>query len=127
MSTKIKFTPAAPIKRAASKAKTPAKPQKAAAKPLAPSPADVLAAPAPVGGKLGQMVTLLRRSQGATIADLTKATGWQKHSVRGALAGALKAKGFVIASDKPADVRIYCIQPPPEVAVARAKLAGKRK
>jgi Protein of unknown function (DUF3489) len=34
------------------------------------------------------MVTMLRRPKGATIEDLCKATGWQAHSVRGAISGA---------------------------------------
>ena len=34
-------------------------------------------------GKGATIVELLRRKEGATLADLTKATGWQPHSVRG--------------------------------------------
>ena len=49
--------------------------------------------------KLDILVTLLRTASGATIDDLASATGWQKHSVRGALAGALKKKGHVIGSE----------------------------
>ena len=38
----------------------------------------------------------------ATIADLAKATGWQNHTVRGVLSGALKKKlGLTIKSEKP--------------------------
>ena len=37
---------------------------------------------APAGGKLGQIIRLLQRTKGATIDDLTEATGWQAHSVR---------------------------------------------
>ena len=36
-------------------------------------------------GKGATIVALLRRKEGATLADLTKATGWQPHSVRGFL------------------------------------------
>ena len=32
------------------------------------------------------------RPQGATVEELAKATGWQKHTVRGAIAGAMKKK-----------------------------------
>lgn len=42
--------------------------------------------------KLGILITALRRKKGATIADLMEATGWQAHSVRGAISGALKKK-----------------------------------
>ena len=50
---------------------------------------------------------MLSRPQGASIADLTSATGWQAHSVRGAMAGALKKKGHTITSEKADGVRRY--------------------
>jgi predicted Zn-dependent protease len=44
---------------------------------------------------------LLGRREGATIEDLKEATGWQKHSVRGFLAGAIKKKlGLTLVSEK---------------------------
>ena len=44
---------------------------------------------------------MLQRSEGATIAEVVEATGWQPHTVRGALAGALKKRlGLTIASEK---------------------------
>ncbi len=46
-------------------------------------PAPVAAAPAESGGKLGQLVRLLQRPDGATLDDMIAATGWQAHSVRG--------------------------------------------
>lgn len=62
----------------------------------------------PATGKLGAMVALMRREGGATMADLMTATGWQAHSVRGALAGSLKrARGYEIASGKVDGVRVY--------------------
>jgi len=39
-----------------------------------------------------QILRLLKRPGGASLAELTKATGWQAHSVRGFLSGAVKAK-----------------------------------
>ena len=42
--------------------------------------------------KSSQCLTLLRRSEGATIEELMAATGWQSHSVRGFLSGAVKRK-----------------------------------
>lgn len=59
--------------------------------------------------KLDLMVALLTRPDGACLADLTAATGWQPHSVRGALAGSLKKKGHVILSDKVDGTRRYRI------------------
>jgi hypothetical protein len=44
---------------------------------------------------------LLKRPDGATLNQLVEVTGWQAHTVRGAMAGALKKKlGLNIASDK---------------------------
>ena len=42
--------------------------------------------------KLGAMIAALRRPEGATIPELMGATGWQAHSVRGAISGNLKKK-----------------------------------
>ena len=64
-------------------------------------------APKPLGGKLAAMATLLSRPEGATLVQLTEATGWQTHSVRGALAGALKKHGYVATSSKADGVRTY--------------------
>lgn len=49
--------------------------------------------------KSGQCLALLRRSEGTTIAELMTATGWQSHSVRGFLSGAVKRKlGLTVTS-----------------------------
>lgn len=42
--------------------------------------------------KLGQIVRLLQRTKGATLEDMEKLTGWQRHSVRGAISGSLRGK-----------------------------------
>ena len=59
----------------------------------------------PATGKQTKQQTcldLLGRREGATIEDLQQATGWQKHSVRGFLAGAVKKKlGLTLVSEKP--------------------------
>lgn len=62
------------------------------------------------GSKLELLVSLLGRAEGATVIDMSEATGWQHHSVRGALAGALKKKGHVIRSEKVDGVRRYRIE-----------------
>ena len=58
----------------------------------------------PTSGKQTKQQTcldLLGRRDGATIEDLQQATGWQKHSVRGFLAGAVKKKlGLTLISEK---------------------------
>lgn len=44
---------------------------------------------------------MLRRAKGATITEMVDATGWQSHTVRGAMAGALKKKlGLKVTSEK---------------------------
>ena len=47
------------------------------------------------------MIEMLKRPEGATIAQICEATGWQAHTVRGTFAGALKKKlGLTIVSEK---------------------------
>ena len=75
--------------------------RKAAVRPTTPP------APPPPTTKLDQLTVLLARRDGASIADLMSATGWQAHSVRGALAGSLKRRGLVITSDKADGIRRY--------------------
>jgi hypothetical protein len=52
------------------------------------------------GTKQEAVLTLLRRTEGATVAQIAEATGWASHTVRGFLAG-LKKKGLKVdALDK---------------------------
>lgn len=44
------------------------------------------------GSKTAQVLDLLKRSGGATMKELLKATGWQPHSLRGFLSGAVRKK-----------------------------------
>lgn len=64
-----------------------------------------------VDTKLQIVIDLLKRTEGATAADIMKATEWQKHTVRGCISGALKKKhGYEIVSEKPKDGdRVYKI------------------
>jgi hypothetical protein len=51
--------------------------------------------------KQAQVVAMLKRPEGTTIAQICEATGWQAHTVRGTFAGAFKKKlGLTIESDK---------------------------
>jgi hypothetical protein len=53
------------------------------------------------GSKLAQVVALLESAEGATIAEMMTATGWQQHTVRGALAGSITKKlGHTVTSEK---------------------------
>jgi hypothetical protein len=54
---------------------------------------------------------MLERKDGATIEEIVKATGWQPHTVRGAMSGALKKRlGLAVGSEKIEDRgRVYRI------------------
>lgn len=51
--------------------------------------------------KQAKLVEMLKRREGATIEEIVKALDWQAHTVRGAIAGALKKKlGLNVISEK---------------------------
>ena len=51
--------------------------------------------------KQAMLIEMLRRREGASIEEIVKAFDWQAHTVRGAIAGALKKKlGLDVTSDK---------------------------
>jgi hypothetical protein len=51
------------------------------------------------GTKQAQIIAMLQRPEGATIAEMVEATGWAAHSARGMISGALKKKlGFDVAT-----------------------------
>ncbi|MCB1498777.1 MAG: DUF3489 domain-containing protein [Bauldia sp.] len=53
------------------------------------------------GSKQDQLIEMLRSQRGATIDEIVGAFGWQPHTVRGVLAGALKKKlGLEVTSEK---------------------------
>ena len=62
--------------------------------------------------KLDLMTDLLNRQEGASLAELAEVTGWQPHSVRGAMSGALKRKGLTVKSEVTDGVRRYRIGTP---------------
>jgi hypothetical protein len=61
--------------------------------------------------KLQLLEEMLRRPEGGTIVQLSKALGWKAHSVRGAISGALKKQlGLAIISGKAeGEDRVYRI------------------
>ena len=55
----------------------------------------------PGNSKQALVIEMLKRPEGATIAQICEATSWQAHTVRGTFAGALKKKlGLTIVSEK---------------------------
>lgn len=51
--------------------------------------------------KQAQLIAMLKTPKGASIDEIAKAFGWQPHTVRGAIAGALKKKlGLDVTSEK---------------------------
>jgi hypothetical protein len=93
-------------KRTASSKKSPARRQSRNGHQKNKSPA----APTRPGTKQGSAIEMLRSKEGASIAALMEATGWQQHSVRGFLAGVVRRRlklNLVSAVD--AGVRTYRI------------------
>jgi hypothetical protein len=63
------------------------------------------------GTKQALLVDLLRRPEGATIAEIQQATGWQAHTTRAAITG-LRKKSFGVASaPRPDGMRAYRLIP----------------
>jgi DNA-binding IclR family transcriptional regulator len=80
---------------------------------MAQTPGDSPPQTAPPAGttkpsKIGTVLTLLQRKDGATLAELVAATGWQPHTTRAALTG-LKKKGHVIEKSQRAGATTYRI------------------
>lgn len=55
-----------------------------------------------------QLLALLRRDNGASLADITTATGWLPHSARAALTG-LRKKGVAIDKRKMNEITRYFV------------------
>ena len=107
----IGLEPPAPV------AATPASERSEAATPLREEPATT---PHTSGerrtranSKQAQIIAMLQRPEGATIAQLAGATGWLAHTIRGTLSGVLKNRlGLSIGSEKLAGAaRVYRIVP----------------
>jgi hypothetical protein len=79
--------------------------RKAKPKPELVQTPDDTAATKPVairaGTKQAQIIAMLQRPEGATVAEMVEATGWLAHTVRGCISGALKKKlGLPITAEK---------------------------
>ena len=98
----------------------PPVPEAAKATPVAPQTPDVATHEAPAkkkatsrkgapksanatreSTKTEQVIAMLHRREGATITEIMESMGWQRHTVRGFMAGAMKKTGFTVESFKP--------------------------
>jgi hypothetical protein len=84
--------------------------KKARATPRATSEPEAVGEPSPkptprAGTKQALMIDLLRRPEGATVEQIAAATGWQHHTIRGAISGALKKKlGLTVEATRTREV-----------------------
>jgi hypothetical protein len=87
----------------AGRAASPAKRKAKAAKRGQVAPAQK---PTPrAGTKQALMIDLLKRPEGATVEQIAAATGWQHHTIRGAISGALKKKlGLTVEATRTREV-----------------------
>ncbi len=77
--------------------------RKAKPKPGQAQTPDDVAKPVAIrpGTKQAQIIAMLQRPEGATVAEIVAATSWQAHTARGAISGAIKKKlGLPIAAEK---------------------------
>ena len=78
-----------------------------------PAPSDGASSSTPSSAarpsKIGQVVIMLERPGGASLADLVEHTGWQPHTTRAALTG-LRKKGHVIGKESRGDITVYRIE-----------------
>ena len=97
-------SPRSPMKPVA--ARTAAKRSKST---KAPSTAKTPALPLPQGSKTATCLAMLRQADGVSLQQLVQATGWQAHSVRGFLSGAVRKKmGLALESvEAPDGIRRY--------------------
>jgi hypothetical protein len=85
-------------KAKATKAAPPTREPEAAGEPAAkPTPR--------AGTKQARMIEMLKRPEGATVEQIAAATGWQHHTIRGAISGALKKKlGLTVEATRTREV-----------------------
>jgi Protein of unknown function (DUF3489) len=98
--------PATEAGGAATPAKSRAKAKAAKVKAAKPGKSAPAEKPAPrAGTKQAFMIEMLERPEGATVEQIAAATGWQKHTIRGAISGALKKKlGLTVEASRTREV-----------------------
>lgn len=113
----VASAPSAPEKVLAAAKVTTKKPAKGKSKPKA-SPKKPVgktdkpggATPQRSGTKLDTIIKMMSRMKGASVQQMMTETGWQAHSVRGAISGAIKKKlGLSVISERVGEERLYRI------------------
>ena len=105
MGKTIKTSRTARAKTVPTAKRTPAKTTK-----TKPQPKAAAAASKTTASKQSQLIALMKAPAGATIDQLTSATGWQPHTVRGAISGALRKRlGLTVVCAGIAGSRVYRI------------------
>jgi hypothetical protein len=75
--------------------------------------------------KQEKVLGLLRRAKGASLETLMMETGWQKHTLRGFMAGTVRRKlRLTLISEKINGTRTYRIAPP-KLSVQQGTKTGK--
>ncbi len=71
------------------------------------------------GTKQAQIIAMLQRPEGATVAEMVEATGWLAHTVRGAISGSLKKRqGLnIVSGHDDARGRAYRIVADPDARI----------
>lgn len=62
--------------------------------------------------KIEMLITALQQPGGADMAAMITTTGWQAHSIRGAIAGAVRKRGHDVGSAKVGETRVWRITAP---------------
>ena len=81
---------------------------KAANQPISAAQSNQAEAPSPAQTKHAIILGLLTRMGGASLDEMTAATGWLPHTTRAMLTG-LRKKGHALTSEKLDGVRLYRI------------------
>jgi hypothetical protein len=91
---------------APAKRKTTRKRKDEAAPAAAEPEGQPTAKPTPrAGTKQALMIEMLKRPEGATVEQIAEVTGWQHHTIRGAISGALKKKlGLTVEATRTREV-----------------------